>query len=95
MFKKILRIYIVSSLIPIWLITGLSYIIYPHIWAVIAIGLLILISFIFLGFAFHYSLAQVIEQLEDILSSIRIEAVASSLPTSEPVFEIEREEDEV
>jgi hypothetical protein len=94
MLRKILEIYIIASLVPILLICGLSYIIYPHILMIILLGLIIFVFFIFLGLAFHYSLALIIEQLEEMLSSIKIESIAAALPMSEPVFNIEREQEE-
>ena len=53
------------------------------------IGAFVLFSFLTLGAAFYFALSLVIDHIEDLLSSIKIES-APDMSLSEPLFEVER-----
>jgi len=94
MIKKILSIYILCAMVPLLTACVLLLIFSISYWAIAGIIFTLFCYSIFMGLAFHYSLSQVIEHLEEMLSSIRIEAVAAALPTSEPVFTYEKEDEQ-
>jgi|WetSurMetagenome_2_1015567.scaffolds.fasta_scaffold02911_13 hypothetical protein len=95
MTKKILLIYSLFSCMTIGLIFGFGYIFSIALNTLLFLSCIIFFAFNFLGLAFHYSLSLIIEYLEDLLASIKIEAIPATLPTSEPVFEIIGNEEEL
>lgn len=95
MNKKILMIYSCFGLLTLLTIFGFGYIFAISLNILFLFSCVNIFAFIFLGLAFQYSLALVIERLEDLLASIKIEAIPAITPTSEPVFEIIGDEDEV
>lgn len=95
MTKRVLWKYFLYSL-PTALFIWIFFYLNTHniLYSVIAMLLVILFS-IFSGLAFVSSMSLIMEHLEEILSSIRIESAVSFMPTSEPLFEVERGEEEV